>query len=208
MSVSKITGDGEKPAASASVPASDARYTFDPIRLSNLRSSAPWKDNPRYFTAAAISPTAAMKMLSHCHSGVEKGLRKGGNPIEVMGLMLGRPDPDATTTLVVTDVFPLPIEGFETVSVLLIRRSLLRGIWGSIRTLSAARSSLCSRFFACRFWNAAISLSASRLSIIIPPLSFFRRSAQKLLPEPPSIRLLPSFRIHDRRPTRSLPPSA
>ena len=28
--------------------------------------------------------------------------------------MLGRPDPDTPKTLVVTDVFPLPIEGFET----------------------------------------------------------------------------------------------
>ena len=33
---------------------------------------------------------------------------------QVMGLMLGRPDPDTPKTLVVTDVFPLPIEGFET----------------------------------------------------------------------------------------------
>jgi COP9 signalosome complex subunit 5 len=55
-----------------------------------------------------------VKMLTHCQSGVEKGLRKGGNPIEVMGLMLGRPDPNTPHTLVVTDVFPLPIEGFET----------------------------------------------------------------------------------------------
>lgn len=31
-----------------------------------------------------------------------------------MGLMLGRPDPDTPKTLVVTDVFPLPTEGFET----------------------------------------------------------------------------------------------
>mmetsp|Transcript_46464 Transcript_46464/g.140750 ORF Transcript_46464/g.140750 Transcript_46464/m.140750 type:complete len:147 (+) Transcript_46464:94-534(+) len=96
--------------------AADARYTFDDDRLQSLRSRAPWKDNPKYFTAAAFSPSAVMKMLTHCHSGVEKGLKKGGNPIEVMGLMLGRPDPDTPTTLVVTDVFPLPIEGFETVS--------------------------------------------------------------------------------------------
>ena len=53
-------------------------------------------------------------MLMHCHSGVEKGVKKGGSPIEVMGLMLGRPDPDTPRTLVITDVFPLPIEGFET----------------------------------------------------------------------------------------------
>jgi COP9 signalosome complex subunit 5 len=32
----------------------------------------------------------------------------------VMGLLLGRPDPYSPTTLIVTDAFPLPIEGFET----------------------------------------------------------------------------------------------
>ena len=31
-----------------------------------------------------------------------------------MGLMLGRPDPYKPTNLIVTDAFPLPIEGFET----------------------------------------------------------------------------------------------
>jgi COP9 signalosome complex subunit 5 len=31
-----------------------------------------------------------------------------------MGLLLGRPDPYCPTALVVTDAFPLPIEGFET----------------------------------------------------------------------------------------------
>lgn len=52
--------------------------------------------------------------MTYCHSGVEKGLKTGGNPIEVMGLLLGRPDPTTPRTLIVTDVFPLPIEGFET----------------------------------------------------------------------------------------------
>lgn len=50
----------------------------------------------------------------HCQSGVTKGISKGGNPIEVMGMLLGRPDPDTPKTLVITDAFPLPIEGFET----------------------------------------------------------------------------------------------
>ena len=101
-------------AAAAPLDKSDARYTFDEARLSSLRSSAPWQNDPKFFQSAAFSPSAVMKMLMHCHSGVEKGLKKGGNPIEVMGLMLGRPDPDTPKTLVVTDVFPLPIEGFET----------------------------------------------------------------------------------------------
>lgn len=69
--------------------------------------------------------------MTHCHSGVEKGIKQGGRPIEVMGLCLGRPDTStcsssATTTttssspsnnkpsFIITDVFPLPIEGFET----------------------------------------------------------------------------------------------
>ncbi|KAL7553290.1 hypothetical protein ACHAWF_016557 [Thalassiosira exigua] len=52
--------------------------------------------------------------MTHCHSGIEKGVKKGGNPIEVMGLLLGRPDPATPHTLVVSDVFALPIEGFET----------------------------------------------------------------------------------------------
>lgn len=37
-----------------------------------------------------------------------------GNPIEVMGLLMGRPDTQTANTLVITDAFPLPIEGFET----------------------------------------------------------------------------------------------
>ena len=52
--------------------------------------------------------------MTHCHSGVEKGIKSGGRPIEVMGLMLGRPCPTNPKSLIVTDVFPLPIEGFET----------------------------------------------------------------------------------------------
>eukprot|EP00574_Skeletonema_japonicum_P003582 CAMPEP_0201714266 /NCGR_PEP_ID=MMETSP0593-20130828/823_1 /ASSEMBLY_ACC=CAM_ASM_000672 /TAXON_ID=267983 /ORGANISM="Skeletonema japonicum, Strain CCMP2506" /LENGTH=428 /DNA_ID=CAMNT_0048203531 /DNA_START=15 /DNA_END=1301 /DNA_ORIENTATION=+ len=97
-------------------PQSDpnSRYTFNDEALAALRKSSPWKDDPKYFTSAAISPSAVMKMMTHCHSGVEKGVKKGGNPIEVMGLLLGRPDPQTPHTLVVTDVFPLPIEGFET----------------------------------------------------------------------------------------------
>lgn len=70
--------------------------------------------NPKYFTAVAVSPSAIMKMMMHCSRGVEKGIKKGGKPTEVMGLLLGRPDPSSPTTLIVTDAFPLPIEGFET----------------------------------------------------------------------------------------------
>lgn len=35
-------------------------------------------------------------------------------PVEVMGLMLGHPDMEEARVLIVTDVFPLPVEGTET----------------------------------------------------------------------------------------------
>ena len=58
---------------------------------------------------------AAMKMTMHSAAGVEKGLRSAnGMPVEVMGLLHGHPAADAPDTLVVTDAFPLPIEGTET----------------------------------------------------------------------------------------------
>mmetsp|Transcript_5621 Transcript_5621/g.12329 ORF Transcript_5621/g.12329 Transcript_5621/m.12329 type:complete len:403 (-) Transcript_5621:289-1497(-) len=101
-------------APSSNVAAADARYTFDSEKLDELRKSSPWNNDPRYFKAVAVSPSAVMKMMTHCHSGVEKGVKKGGNPIEVMGLLLGRPDPATPRTLIVTDAYPLPIEGFET----------------------------------------------------------------------------------------------
>jgi len=94
--------------------AADAYYTFDVDKLEDMRKAAPWKKDPKWFSKVAVSPSSIMKMMTHCHSGVEKGLKKGSNPIEVMGLLLGRPDPVSPHCLIVTDVFPLPIEGFET----------------------------------------------------------------------------------------------
>jgi COP9 signalosome complex subunit 5 len=92
----------------------DGRYYYHADQLQQLKSEAPWMKNPKHFTTIALSPTAVMKIMRHCQSGVEKGIAKGGNPIEVMGMLLGRPDPSTPNTLVVTDAFPLPIEGFET----------------------------------------------------------------------------------------------
>lgn len=92
----------------------NSRYTCDSKKLQELRTLAPWTKDPKFLKKVAISPSAVMKIMMHCHSGVTKGLSKGGNPIEVMGMLLGRPDPTSPETLVVTDAFPLPIEGFET----------------------------------------------------------------------------------------------
>lgn len=99
----------------ASGVSSDQRYyACDKDQLQTLQKEKPWMKNPKHFSKVAVSPSAIMKMVMHCARGVEKGIAKGGNPIEVMGLLLGRPDPLQPTTLIVTDAFPLPIEGFET----------------------------------------------------------------------------------------------
>ena len=100
--------------ATTTAQMADARYTFDPIKLQELQTEKPWMNSAKYFEKVALSPSAVMKMMMHCASGVQKGIATGGNPIEVMGLLLGRPDPSTPKTLIVTDAFPLPIEGFET----------------------------------------------------------------------------------------------
>jgi len=98
----------------ASQAAADSLYSIDEAKLSALRTAKPWVTDPKYLKKAKIGPSAAMKMLQHAYSGVEKGIKNGGKPIEVMGLLLGRPSTDEAGCLVVTDAFPLPIEGFET----------------------------------------------------------------------------------------------
>jgi COP9 signalosome complex subunit 5 len=72
--------DSKLPSAAtedAPLPA-DARYHFDADKLQKLRTESPWQKNPKYFDKVAISPSAVMKMMMHCQSGVEKGIAKGG----------------------------------------------------------------------------------------------------------------------------------
>ncbi|EQC28976.1 hypothetical protein SDRG_13313 [Saprolegnia diclina VS20] len=95
----------------------DALYSWSDDRLSEVRGNKLWSQDPKYFRRVQVSPAATMKMLSHAQSGVEKGMSSpGGKPVEIMGLLMGRPstDPSSPNTLVVTDAFPLPIEGAET----------------------------------------------------------------------------------------------
>lgn len=56
----------------------DARYHFDPDALQALRTEAAWMKDPKFFTKVALAPSAVMKILMHCQSGVEKGIAKGG----------------------------------------------------------------------------------------------------------------------------------
>lgn len=106
--------DGDQQQEQPTVSNDERYYACDTPKLEALQQDKPWMKSPKYFETVAVSPSAVMKMMMHCHSGVEKGIAKGGNPIEVMGLLLGRPDPVSPKTLIVTDAFPLPIEGFET----------------------------------------------------------------------------------------------
>jgi len=89
--------------------------------------------DPKYFKRVKISPSATIKMMMHGQSGiiiiiiiidiiviiiitlgVDKGIKKGGKPIEVMGLLLGRPDLEDPNCIIISDAQALPIEGFET----------------------------------------------------------------------------------------------
>ncbi|KAL7570153.1 hypothetical protein ACA910_019991 [Epithemia clementina (nom. ined.)] len=110
----KTSSGGEETTFSDQQAGADAKYAVDPASLQALRETVPWMKDAKYFKKVALSPSAVMKVMMHCQSGVEKGIAKGGNPIEVMGFLLGRPDPMTPRTLVITDAFPLPIEGFET----------------------------------------------------------------------------------------------
>ncbi|GMH54488.1 hypothetical protein TrRE_jg10907, partial [Triparma retinervis] len=96
----------------------DDLYKIDPEGLKKLRKDKPWCNNVKYFKSVSFTPGATIKIMAHCQSGVTKGLSSpSGSPIEVMGLMTGRPSlslgPD-NPTIVITNAYPLPIEGFET----------------------------------------------------------------------------------------------
>merc|ERR1712167_74964 len=62
-----------------------------------VKQAHPWISDHKYFQTCKINAAAAMKMLQHAVEGVEKGLKRGGSsggygaPIEIMGLMAGRP---------------------------------------------------------------------------------------------------------------------
>ncbi len=64
----------------------------------------------KHFTDCKVSALAAMKMLKHALAGVTEGRAERGVPVEIMGLLIGKPDGNA---IVVTDVFPLPVKGIE-----------------------------------------------------------------------------------------------
>jgi COP9 signalosome complex subunit 5 len=59
--------------------------------------------DPTYFKRVKISPSASIKMMSHCQSGVDKGIKNNGNPVEVMGFLLGHPDSEDPHAFIISD---------------------------------------------------------------------------------------------------------
>ncbi|KAJ1459817.1 COP9 signalosome complex subunit 5A [Pelagophyceae sp. CCMP2097] len=94
--------------------AENSWYRVDEEKLEALRKKKEWMSDVKYFKRVMVSPVASVKMLMHTYSGCEEGMRQGGKPLEVMGMLLGCPSDTHPDTLVVTDVFPLPVTGFET----------------------------------------------------------------------------------------------
>jgi len=80
----------------------DWRYKYDEAEQKWFADKRPWTGDPHYFRRVHISAVALIKMVMHA--------RSGGN-IEVMGSMQGKVDHNE---FVVTDAFPLPVEGTET----------------------------------------------------------------------------------------------
>merc|ERR550539_2298863 len=57
-----------------------------------------------------VNSSAAAKMLEHASHGVQKGRKRTGMPIEIMGLLVGKIQ---NGTFVIFDCMPLPVEGTE-----------------------------------------------------------------------------------------------
>lgn len=92
----------------------DALYEYPEAALAKVREARAWMSDPKHFKRVRVSPSATIKMLAHGQQGVDKGTAQSGKPLEVMGLLLGRPDVEDPQALVVSDALPLPAEGFET----------------------------------------------------------------------------------------------
>ncbi|CAI5759417.1 unnamed protein product [Candida verbasci] len=71
---------------------------IDPI----LKDKKPWKEGANYFTKCYISSLALMKMTIHAQNG---------GSIEIMGMLMGK---IITNSIIITDVYRLPVEGTET----------------------------------------------------------------------------------------------
>lgn len=80
----------------------DGAYYDNLVNNPEVMESRPWKNDIKYFTKSLISLIALLKMLRHAVSG--------GN-IEIMGMLVGKIHENS---IIVNDVYPLPVEGTET----------------------------------------------------------------------------------------------
>jgi COP9 signalosome complex subunit 5 len=80
----------------------DQIFKHDQAKHDALSEAAPWTQDLNYFKHVRISALSLLKMVMHARSGGRK---------EVMGLMQGRIEPN---TMIIIDVFALPVEGTET----------------------------------------------------------------------------------------------
>lgn len=92
------------------VPLDDAAiYSYSEEEQDAIYEKKPWKEDVHWCKLVRISAVALVKMVMHARSSGNGIL---GQMNEVMGLMLGKVTPDGI--FIVTDAFPLPVEGTET----------------------------------------------------------------------------------------------
>jgi COP9 signalosome complex subunit 5 len=105
------SGKSSKQRNAHKIPIQDSIYTYDDKKIALLDKEAAWRKNPTYFKRCRINVLAATKMVQHSIQGVNQGRKKGGLPIEIMGLLVGRIDKE---TIIIMDCVELPVEGSET----------------------------------------------------------------------------------------------
>lgn len=107
----KKASDEKKQDSTGKETQKDSKYTYDEAYVDQLRKDKPWTKDVKHFNKCNISALAAMKMLKHSLAGVKKGREgEGGVAVEVMGLLVGKPQGD---TIIIMDAYPLPVEGIE-----------------------------------------------------------------------------------------------
>lgn len=86
-------------------------FAYDEKAIAEHEDKRPWKEDPSYFKQCKVSSVAAMKMLRHALDGVDIGVSRGSDPVEIMGLLLGRAE---GSSILISDCYALPVEGSET----------------------------------------------------------------------------------------------
>lgn len=94
----EMTDGRERPPISRTASIDLYDMKTDPAEL----ASRPWKNSAKFFQNAVISTLALTKMSVHA---------KRGGSIEVMGMLTGK---IIGQSIIVCDVYPLPVEGTET----------------------------------------------------------------------------------------------